>query len=498
MEESDGGGSSSGDERQQERQEEEHAELGIPSSSSGFSSKTGPIPHIDLTEENESAEPEEPKKEMLGGTAECPICLEQTQNTALADQCFHAFCFACILQWAEVTARCPLCKQPFRSVIHSIVSDREYRRYYLPESLLDSGDGPKREPRPQSAFAGGLPRRVHSRPAWGQSAQPPAACSAVEARRAVYQRGVPCQTLMSAHARPPIRPATFREPVLRRKLEPWLRRELQAALEEDDVDALDMMCHFVFSLLGQHEIASPRVREELQPFLLGKTGLFLHELEAFARSPYDQRTYDRLPAGPEPPPGSPSRRGRRPRRSCASSNASRSRRVAATARSASARPRPAPAGGAADCSCGAFAARRSEPQPQRGARRSATGGGRRGAQRIGRGRGGGGPAAARGRARVERRAQRAAAQAAEKARPQPQPKPEPQPEPQPEREPGPETKRGGGRGGGAGPGELEARLAGIERELARQRARLLELGPAAPAPAAPSAPDPAPRLGAAS
>uniref|UniRef100_A0A8C5RIH3 RING-type E3 ubiquitin transferase n=1 Tax=Laticauda laticaudata TaxID=8630 RepID=A0A8C5RIH3_LATLA len=41
----------------------------------------------------------------------CPICLERIRNVAFLNPCFHRFCFACILEWSDRKAECPLCKQ---------------------------------------------------------------------------------------------------------------------------------------------------------------------------------------------------------------------------------------------------------------------------------------------------------------------------------------------------------------------------------------------------
>lgn len=36
------------------------------------------------------------------------------------DLSLHTFCFACILQWADVVSSCPMCKVPFKSIIHNV------------------------------------------------------------------------------------------------------------------------------------------------------------------------------------------------------------------------------------------------------------------------------------------------------------------------------------------------------------------------------------------
>uniref|UniRef100_A0A8C0UJ47 RING-type E3 ubiquitin transferase n=1 Tax=Cyanistes caeruleus TaxID=156563 RepID=A0A8C0UJ47_CYACU len=33
--------------------------------------------------------------------------------------CLHQFCYTCILQWAESTPKCPLCKRRILSILHS-------------------------------------------------------------------------------------------------------------------------------------------------------------------------------------------------------------------------------------------------------------------------------------------------------------------------------------------------------------------------------------------
>jgi len=77
--------------------------------------------------------------------AGCPICLESFKDKAFVDVCFHilftmkacdicfilnnalhTFCYACILQWADVVSSCPMCKAPFKSIIHNVRSTDIY------------------------------------------------------------------------------------------------------------------------------------------------------------------------------------------------------------------------------------------------------------------------------------------------------------------------------------------------------------------------------------
>ena len=59
----------------------------------------------------------------------CPICLEDYEDKAFIDACFHAFCFGCIVKAVEVTTgRCPMCKATFDTVIHNVRAIDDYDR----------------------------------------------------------------------------------------------------------------------------------------------------------------------------------------------------------------------------------------------------------------------------------------------------------------------------------------------------------------------------------
>ena len=64
----------------------------------------------------------------------CPICLSSFEDRSFLDQCFHSFCFCCILQWCEVVQTCPLCKAGFASVIHNVKSMQNYEQYVVEKS----------------------------------------------------------------------------------------------------------------------------------------------------------------------------------------------------------------------------------------------------------------------------------------------------------------------------------------------------------------------------
>lgn len=83
------------------------------------------------------------------GGESCPICLETVTGEAFLDQCFHRFCYHCILQWSEMVLaassaktgnnpkhpvpplECPLCKTHYTSIVHDLVSGSKFQRDFL-------------------------------------------------------------------------------------------------------------------------------------------------------------------------------------------------------------------------------------------------------------------------------------------------------------------------------------------------------------------------------
>lgn len=63
--------------------------------------------------------------------SKCPICLDRFNNMAYLDLCLHKFCFRCIHEWSKNKAECPLCKQPFNSIYHTIKSESDFKKYDL-------------------------------------------------------------------------------------------------------------------------------------------------------------------------------------------------------------------------------------------------------------------------------------------------------------------------------------------------------------------------------
>lgn len=76
------------------------------------------------------------------------------------------------------------------------------------------------------------------------------------------------------------------------RLMPWINRDVVCLLRQSQHDVTTVL-ESINSALTLMNILSPAFRRRLQPFLGNKTAHFIHELNNFARSPYDMIGYDR-------------------------------------------------------------------------------------------------------------------------------------------------------------------------------------------------------------
>ncbi|KAJ6918290.1 E3 ubiquitin-protein ligase Topors-like isoform X3 [Populus alba x Populus x berolinensis] len=77
----------------------------------------------------------------------CPICLAPFLQESYLDTCFHKFCYKCILQWTKVVSRkesrrpssvkCPLCKTDNFSLIYGY-DGSSFQRHYVNQGFEDS------------------------------------------------------------------------------------------------------------------------------------------------------------------------------------------------------------------------------------------------------------------------------------------------------------------------------------------------------------------------
>ncbi|KAF7240002.1 E3 ubiquitin-protein ligase Topors [Varanus komodoensis] len=248
----------------------------------------------------------------------CPICLERIRNVAFLNPCFHRFCFACILEWSDRKAECPLCKQRFNSFFHTIRSDTDFEEYVIPlenasysmcgerpavaqrsESLPDNGilyDGYSGPPSPNrirtlDELMRQLGIRRSSHPG-GISLGHIREHATIKFRRALYQSGVRVRNVQSGGFYQDISADFFhRNPVRLNRLVPWLKRELRV-LCGTHASLISNIQHIILNNITVYDLDSQAFADIMEPYLLHYTNHFLHEFINFACSPFNIKAYD--------------------------------------------------------------------------------------------------------------------------------------------------------------------------------------------------------------
>ncbi|KAI5610669.1 E3 ubiquitin-protein ligase Topors [Silurus asotus] len=218
--------------------------------------------------------------------SKCPICLERFKNVSYADRCFHRFCFRCIVEWGKNKAECPLCKQPFSSIYHSVRSEDDFRLYQLRPSHHSSFgcvEGQRFRYRTTLTH-----QRRREGPARGTSYRQ----EVMRFRRWLYRRGVRVRGVRDGGRSRDTSAEFFRKnPACLHRLVPWLKRELAVIYGSHDSVA-DVVLHVILSLLTRHDMQGEAFLRELRSFLSSRTEHFLHEFLSFAKAPFNMEAYD--------------------------------------------------------------------------------------------------------------------------------------------------------------------------------------------------------------
>lgn len=263
--------------------------------------------------------------------SKCPICLDHFKNISYLNVCLHKFCFLCIREWSKNKAECPLCKQPFRSIYHTIKAENDYKRFdlrptengsfgnvagqrfrYRTTLTGDHRPAPRRTSPPPDhgilfeGLNGSLPqhqnrdlhrmmRRMAARrlaESEGRAVRSLREQEVVKFRRALYRRGVRVQSVQD-RGRSRETSAEFfqKNPACLHRLVPWLRREL-TVLYGTHGSFANILQHIIMTLITRHNLDDQIVLHELRPFLLSHTEHFLHEFLRFAQSPFNMEAYD--------------------------------------------------------------------------------------------------------------------------------------------------------------------------------------------------------------
>ncbi|XP_028833157.1 topoisomerase I binding, arginine/serine-rich a [Denticeps clupeoides] len=263
--------------------------------------------------------------------SKCPICLDKFKNIAYLDRCLHKFCFHCIHEWSKNKAECPLCKQPFNSIFHSIKAENDFKQYDLRPTENGSfgnvggqrfryrttvtGDHRRAQrrtsPPPDNGVmfegvAGPPPprqdRNLHRmmvRIAARRRAENEGRVmhrqreeEMVEFRRALYRRGIRVRSVRDGgRSRDTSAEFLQRNPACLHRLVPWLKREL-TVLYGAHGSLVNIVQHIIMSQITRYNMEDEAILQELRPFLQARTEHFLHEFINFARAPFSMEAYD--------------------------------------------------------------------------------------------------------------------------------------------------------------------------------------------------------------
>lgn len=223
-----------------------------------------------------------------GAQDTCVICLCAITRRAVASPCNHlTFDFSCLVSWLTQHAVCPLCKANVNSVQYDWCSPTEYRTYLPPCLGLPGPVVSRSEPA----------HRVHSRrrriAAQNEGRQVTSRLSLALARRqAVYTCAAAAlyQGTSSVSGYIDLSPQLIRgSSTLRSRARIFLRRELSIFSFLSSRARAEWVLEFIIGMLKSIEIKSADgAMENMLSEYLGRrnSGILLHELEAWLRSPY--------------------------------------------------------------------------------------------------------------------------------------------------------------------------------------------------------------------
>ncbi|PWN47048.1 hypothetical protein IE53DRAFT_321916, partial [Violaceomyces palustris] len=245
--------------------------------------------------EVQSEPPPEDVEDEDGGESEdedeppsCLICLGEVEDMAILPHCKHAcFCFECIVKWATLKRRCPLCNQdvgPF--IIHSVRSQEDYLKHslrplHLEDPLLASRN---RWRTTRSGLVQGQ-RDDEERRRKIEHKEMLRVDRALRKRKEIYRLGLYAKHVGSnrhTRYRPPPTPSQIASsPDIQSSLAAFIRRDLYSWPNLD----VEFLTTYSVSIMKTMEISSEESLTLLSEFL-GPTGSrhFAHEVEMFLRS----------------------------------------------------------------------------------------------------------------------------------------------------------------------------------------------------------------------
>ena len=244
---------------------------------------------------------------------QCVICLSTISEQAIATPCRHSsFDFLCLVSWLQERSACPLCNAEVETVVYNRGSKGDELQTYKVAQV------PPRQPQSESFSSSNLPETPHlfSRPRRYRNQRPRhvesrlqfrSSEAALLRRRQVYRKQLYSHHVGSnrlSHFKE-LTPQQFcNNEELVRRARMWIRRELQVfdvfkthvKREEDDggekrrANNAEFLLEYIIGVMKTVNLkGSGGQAEELLKDFLGTDDakLFLHELRAWLRSPYD-------------------------------------------------------------------------------------------------------------------------------------------------------------------------------------------------------------------
>ncbi|PYI07570.1 hypothetical protein BO78DRAFT_341377 [Aspergillus sclerotiicarbonarius CBS 121057] len=238
----------------------------------------------------------------------CVICLEPVSEAAVAVPCQHAnFDFLCLVSWLELRRNCPLCKSEVTSVRYDLDSPNGHKIYQLPVVSATASSSHAEA----SFHRARRPRRPrpHPHPHTQQPPDDPLRRRQHIYRHQLYSLRVGSNRLSQYRE---LTPERFnREEELVSRARKWIRRELKVfeflnpeteepasgrvaragpqRLESRRGNNAEFLLEYIIAILRTVDIkGSAGQAEELLRDFIGRENarLFLHELQAWLRSPY--------------------------------------------------------------------------------------------------------------------------------------------------------------------------------------------------------------------
>ncbi|PON76374.1 TNF receptor-associated factor [Parasponia andersonii] len=208
----------------------------------------------------------------------CPICLGPFLQESYLDKCFHRFCYNCIRQWIKVVSgkrsckfasvTCPLCKIENFSIIHGF-DGSSFQQSYVTQDFEN----------------GFVLTKAHKYRLQSYYTEPGFLSDIFSVSR--YWKSH--KYLQPNHW-----------------LHSWLRREIQALMQEEDVD---IVVHHIVGVINSFQTKSKRevqrktpeakseefrslISDAARPFLAARTDRFVNEVELFLASGLTIEAYD--------------------------------------------------------------------------------------------------------------------------------------------------------------------------------------------------------------